>query len=90
MLSLGLLSTGEKASVIEVKRKDPGLKRQAGCLGQPKNQMAHRVESIGLREGKVVEMLRNEGRGPVIVLVDGVRLAISRQIAQKIFVQKQD
>ena len=47
----------------------------------------HRLETMGLRIGKEVEMLSNQGFGPILVMVDGSRLAIGRGIARKILVR---
>jgi ferrous iron transport protein A len=46
-----------------------------------------RVEDMGLRIGKTVEMLTNGG-GPVLMLVDESRIAVARGIAMKIMVRR--
>jgi ferrous iron transport protein A len=81
MSPLGLLSAGEKAEVAEIRI-------QKGCChGGGKNQVCH-TEDMGLRAGKVVEMLNNRGGGPVLLKVDESRIAISRGMAMKIMVKR--
>jgi ferrous iron transport protein A len=46
-----------------------------------------RVEDMGLRIGKKVEILNNGG-GPVLVRVDESRIAVARGIAMKIMVRR--
>jgi len=48
----------------------------------------HRLETMGLRIGKELEMLSNQGFGPILVMVDESRLAIGRGIARKILVRE--
>ena len=49
---------------------------------------AKRLESMGLRNGKQVEMLTNQGTGPLLLKVDESRIALGRGIAKKIMVVK--
>ena len=80
MAPLGLLSRGEQAEIVEVKG-------QKGCnTGSSKDQLCH-IEDLGLRAGKMVEMLNNEGRGPILLKVDESRIAIGRGMAMKIMVE---
>ncbi|MBI5101082.1 MAG: ferrous iron transport protein A [Nitrospirae bacterium] len=79
MAPLGLLSRGELAEIVEIKG-------QQGCSpGSARNQLCH-IEDLGLRVGKMVEMLNNEGHGPVLLKVDESRIAIARGMAMKIMV----
>lgn len=80
MAPLGLLSIGEKAEIVEIKG-------QKGCDHGSKNQLCH-AEDMGLRVGKMVEMLNNEGRGSLLLKVDESRIAIGRGIAMRILVKK--
>lgn len=83
MAPLGLLSRGEQAEIVEIKG-------QKGCShGSSKKQLCH-AEDIGLRVGKTVEMLNNEGRGPLLLKVDESRIAIGRGMAMKIMVRRID
>ncbi|MEW6003594.1 MAG: FeoA family protein [Nitrospirota bacterium] len=81
MAPLGLLSKGEKAEVIE-------MKQQKGyCHGKKENFLCH-LEDMGLRAGKTIEVLNNEGRGPLLIKVDESRIAIGRGMAMKIMVRR--
>ena len=82
MAPLGLLSRGDKAEIVEIKGQ-----RGYG-QGNGKNQLCH-AEDMGLRIGKSVEMLSNEGRGPILLKVDESRIAIGRGVAMRIMVEKQ-
>lgn len=73
---LGLLGAGEQALIL------PG-QDNFGRAGEC------RTEDMGLRAGKVVEMLANSGGGPLLLKVDESRLAIGRRMAMKILVGRQ-
>lgn len=81
MVPLGLLSEGEKAEIVEIKT------HRGYCHGKNKNELCH-AEDMGLRIGKVIEMLNNKGRGPLLLKVDESRIAIGRCMAMKIMVKK--
>ncbi len=78
MMPLGLLSTGGKAEIITI-RESGASDRGCSC--------DCRVEDMGLRIGKTVEMLNNGG-GPVLLRVDESRIAIARGLAMKIMVRE--
>lgn len=48
---------------------------------------ANRLESMGLRLGKSVEMLTNQGVGPLLLKIDESRIALGRGLALKILVK---
>ena len=73
MVPLGLLRLGDRAEVVEV---------------IPDKHPCARIEDMGFRVGKTVEMLNNEGRGPLLIKVDESRLALGRGIAMKIMVRR--
>lgn len=78
MFPLGLLAEGESGEIIAVKE-------EAG----PKIDGNVRTEDLGLRPGKIVEMLNSGGAGgPVLLKVDESRIAIARKMAMKIFVRR--
>lgn len=84
MMPLGLLSPGEQGEIITVGFDKASLcgeccsdRRNAGC----------RLEDMGLRTGKSVEMLTNGG-GPILVRIDESRIAVDRGIAMKIMVRR--
>ncbi len=75
MVPLGLLGIGERAEVMDVlSEKHPGA----------------RMEDMGFRAGKTVEMLNNAGGGPLLVKIDESRLALSRGTAMKIMVRRKE
>lgn len=80
MAPLGLLSRGEHAQIVEIKGQ------QRCSQGSSKDQLCH-IEDLGLRVGKMVEMLNNEGRGALLLKVDESRIAIGRGMAMKIMVE---
>lgn len=84
MLPLGLLSAGEMAEVVEVSS------HRGRCLGTGKEtgQADARIEDIGIRSGKMIEMLNNEGLGPLLLKVDESRIAMGRGMAMKIMVRR--
>ncbi len=79
MMPLGLLGPGERGEIIAVRF------HQADCCGGC-GGTSGRVEEMGLRIGKHVEMLTNGG-GPVLVRVDESRIAVDRGMAMKIMVK---
>jgi len=82
MVPLGILSKGECAEIVEIKR-------QKGYGHGSKNQLCH-AEDMGLRVGKIIEILNNEGCSPILLKIGEVRIAISRGIAMKIMVRRID
>ncbi|MBI2264659.1 MAG: ferrous iron transport protein A [Armatimonadetes bacterium] len=80
MLPLGLLSPGEEAHVVG--QRHPRSLREAALIGLT------RLEEMGIRLGKAVEVLNNEGSGPLLVRVDESRIAIDRGTAMKILVRR--
>lgn len=82
IVPLGLSSGGEKGEIANIKG-------QNGCRhGSGKNLLCH-AEDMGLRAGKIVEMLTNEGKGALLLKVNESRIAIGRGMAMKIMVKKQ-
>jgi len=75
MVPLGLLRSGDRAEVVEI------ISGEHPCA---------RIEDMGFRVGKTVEMLNNEGRGPLLIKVDESRLALGRGMAMKIMVRRKD
>jgi ferrous iron transport protein A len=47
-----------------------------------------RLASLGFTPGAVVNMTQNYGRGPLIVVVRGTRVALGRSEAAKIIVER--
>ena len=48
------------------------------------------IEDMGIRAGKEVQMLRNAGRGPLLLKVDETRIAMGRGMAMRILVRRKD
>jgi ferrous iron transport protein A len=84
MLPLGLLSTGDKAEVVEFSWHGG----RCHSAEKENRQSDLRIEDLGVRSGKVIEMLNNEGRGPLLIKLDESRIAIGRGIAMKIMVKR--
>lgn len=68
------MQKGEKAEVLELFPRGKGI-------------ISH-LRDMGLLPGKVIEILNNQGYGPVLLKVDETRIAIGRGIAMKIFVRR--
>lgn len=91
MAPLGLLSEGEKAEIVEIKAKITTSNCNCACSGHSKRQreLCH-AEDMGLREGKIVEVLNNSGHGAMLLKIDESRIAIGRGMAMKIWVRRID
>lgn len=93
MMTLGLVSSGERCEIVEIRHcggcggscHDNGHTHTPVQNNAQKN--ATRAEEMGLRTGKRVEMLKNDGN-LLLVLVDGARIAIDRRMAMKIMVRR--
>lgn len=64
MIPLGLLSSGEMGEILEIR---PGKATQSGHCSTGQKKYDCRVEEMGLRVGKTVEMLNNGGGGAVLL-----------------------
>ena len=84
MMPLGLLGPGERGEILTIRDHQPPSCGH-GCAERGK--CGCRVEDMGLRIGKTVEMLTNGG-GPVLVKVDEARIAVDRGMAMKIMVRE--
>lgn len=82
MIPLGLLSAGENGEIVEIML---GKGEGVGGAGQDKTSV--RVEEMGLRIGKNVEMLTNGGN-TILLRVDEARIALARRMAMKIMVRR--
>ncbi len=75
MVPLGLLRLGDRAEVVKI------ISGKHPCA---------RIEEMGFRVGKTIEMLSNGGQGPLLIKVDESRLALGRGLAMKIMVRRKD
>lgn len=89
MIPLGLLSAGEQAEVMETRMEellspcDACKRNRPGCCS--------RIEDMGLRAGKTIEVLNNHrGQGAILIKVDDSRIAMNRGMAMKIMVRRID
>lgn len=83
MMPLGLLNSGEQGEIVAIRLPQTAAYGQC-CTGS--NKCDCRVEDMGLRIGKKVEMLNNGGGGPLLLKVDESRIAVARGIAMKIMI----
>ncbi len=51
--------------------------------------VASRLTSLGFTPGVEIEMVQNYGRGPLLVTIRGTRVALGRQEARSITIQKE-
>ena len=85
MISLVQLNKGEKGKIIEISKnnsKDNSL-HPSGC---PRAE--GRAVELGLRLGKIIEVLQTGKTGPILVKVDETRIALGYGLASKIMVKK--
>jgi ferrous iron transport protein A len=88
MLPLGLLTSGEQAEIMEIRER----KECQPCEWSKDKHRSeqYRIGDMGIRIGKSVEMLTNEGRGPLLLKVDESRIAVGRGMAMKILVRRNE
>jgi ferrous iron transport protein A len=93
---LGLLASGESGEIAETAMTAGNHVLRHGCCGCGgggggcRKESAVRIEDMGIRPGKTVEMLNNEGGGALLVKVDEARIAVARAMAMKIMVRRKD
>ena len=91
-MPLELMGPGERGEIMEVKHCggcDGGCHDQGERHGHDLHKQkatATRAEEMGLRIGKMVEMLKNDGN-LLLLLVDEARIAIDRRMARGIQVK---
>lgn len=83
MIPLGLLGAGENGEIVEIMLG----KAATGSSQSDLEKSMVRVEDLGLRVGKHVEMLTNGGN-TILLRVDESRIAIARRMAMKIMVRR--
>lgn len=81
-MPLGLLCPGELGEIVAIRIEKASV---SGQCCKEREKCGCRVEDIGLRVGKRVEMLANSG-SPVLLRVDESRIAVDRGLAMKIMV----
>ncbi len=55
---------------------------------QAEKGVASRLTSLGFTPGVEIEMIQNYGHGPLVVSLRGTHVALGRQEAKSIYVQK--
>ena len=84
MMPLGLLGAGEVGEILEIRApKTAGTGAGTGEAAR----CECRVEDLGIRVGRTVEVLNNGG-GPLLLKVGESRLAIDRSLAMKIMIKE--
>lgn len=84
MMPLGLLGAGETGEIIEIRPvRSSGSGGGAGDLGMSEC----RIEDLGIRVGRTVQMLNNGG-GAVLLKVGESRVAVDRSLAMKIMIKE--
>ncbi|MDD2501538.1 MAG: FeoA family protein [Geobacter sp.] len=94
MMPLELLNPGEKGEILEIRHcggcgggcHSHAHHKHDGHGHQHGKATATRAEEMGLRVGKQVEVLKNEGN-LLLLLVDESRIAIDRRMARSIKVK---
>jgi ferrous iron transport protein A len=81
MIPLGLLSPGEYGEIMEIR-----LTKASGPCCSERAKCDCRVEDMGLRIGKTVQMLNNGG--PILLKLDESRIAVDRGLAMKIMIKE--
>lgn len=85
MIPLGLLNSGEKGEISAIRINKVPV---TGHCCAEREKIDCRVEDMGLRVGKLVEMLNNGGNGAVLLKVDQARIALDRGTAMKIMIKE--
>lgn len=84
MMPLELMSPGERGEILGVRHCGDCA---SGCHGNQNHRATTtRAEEMGLRIGKMVEVLKNDGN-LLLLLVDEARIAIDRRMARTINVK---
>lgn len=72
-MKLSQLKEGETVKVISL---------NGGC------NFIVRVKNMGITEKSIIKVLKNDGRGPLIVENNGTKIILGRMMAEKIGVEK--
>lgn len=74
IMPLGLITNGEKVEIIDFAKTGKSL-------------FSH-LRDMGILVGKLVEVISNERKGPILLKVDGARIAIGKGMSMKILVRR--
>lgn len=86
MLVLGMLRSGERAEVVTLKMNEQKTLNKGKCCCKMHRELT-RLESMGIREGKIVEVIQNCGRGLILCKINNATYAIEKRLAMKIIVK---
>ena len=70
-VTLDMLPPGARARVVDIRGRGGWI---------------YRLYQMGLTPGIIVEVVANYGRGPIIIRVRGIEIAIGRGVARRILV----
>ena len=76
----------EAISLVELEAGQAGT--VVGCGGGP--GLMSRLAAMGFTPGSRVSVLNNHGRGPLLVLVHGARVALGRGEAARVLVRPEE
>lgn len=63
-----------------------GTKVKVKAINAPPG-LQHRLLQMGFIKGAILEVLSNDGKGPIVVSIDCAQVAIGRGIARRIIVE---
>ncbi|MGC9003046.1 MAG: FeoA family protein [Dictyoglomus sp.] len=74
VIPLAMVSEGERVEIVDFIKPGRGLL----C----------RLRDIGISPGRIVEVLANQGHGPILLKIGESRIAIGRGMAMKILTRR--
>jgi ferrous iron transport protein A len=83
MMPLGLLAVGVVGEIMEIRAP----KALLGSASSDEKRSDCRIEDLGIRVGRTVEMLNNSGSS-ILLKVGESRLAVGRSLAMKIMIRE--
>lgn len=105
MSPLAFLKEGESAEIVANRPCCGHMCRHDCCSGQGTCHCGHNhpcrafgtdhasrdhLAHMGLRPGKQVEMISNNGTGPLVLRLEECRIAVGRGVAMKIYVRRNE
>lgn len=85
MIPLDLLSPGELGEIVAIRPHNSPASAQ--CSAEREKER-YRLEEIGLRIGKSVRVLNNDGGTLLVKVDDEARIAVDRGLAMKIMLRE--
>ena len=86
MLSLSLLHNGDRAEVVDVAFSLTDNHTKKNPIDG--RMLENRIESIGIRIGKTIEVLNKRKSGPMVIKIDDFRVVVGRDLARNIKVRR--